>query len=107
MALKLKSSHMQRKQEISDIMESNVTSKKTKNKHKFFVSNTSKWNDLFAVIIQDSLVIAKTNSWCFLLKKQSLISANWITMYSETVLTKLGGGAMLMFDGKHSSCNWV
>lgn len=45
---------MQRKQELSDIMESNMTSKKT-NKQKFLDSNTSKWNDLFAVIIQNSV----------------------------------------------------
>lgn len=29
------------------------------------------------------------------------------SMDSETVLTKLGGRAMLMYDEKHDNCNWV
>lgn len=62
---------------------------------------------LFALTnLTDYLVNAKIN-WYFLVKKYSSISAMWVTIDSETVLTKLGGMAMLMPDGNPDHCNWV
>lgn len=79
-----------------------------KKKKVFLLSTTSKSNDLFAIRnSKDCRVRAKMNSWCFLLKKYSLISANWITIDSQTILTKLRERLVLMSDGKHDNCNWV
>lgn len=43
----------------------------------------------------------------FSFKEVVINLANWMTIDSETFLTKLGERLVLMSDGKHDNCNWV
>lgn len=89
---------LHREKEISHIVGSNVTARKNIYSIQNGIISSYKFERL-------SIVNANIN-WSFLVK-QSSISAMWVATDSETVLTKLGGMAMLMSDGKPDNCNWV
>lgn len=87
---------LHREKEISHIVGSNVTARKNIYIIQNGIISSYKFERL-------SIVNAKIK-WSFLVK-QSSISTMWVTTDSETVLTKLGGMAMLMSDGKPDNCN--